>query len=410
MKYFFILIISCPLFALVYGDRMQIKILKTYEGNYLVLNRGVEDGIFKGEHVKITNDQGYVSRAICIKPRMQISHCKIYRVVNPELFSLDFDYTLSSIKQSEIPEDLKMLRDIDYSKRYNDFTDKDVNKALEAQNERLVNFDLINDFKKEDLAPRDSATETQALIDKNFDQKKLTKDLDTFKLTAIASPLSFQKQGGAYSQDLGLKLENNGEKYDFGLSYTSRKNKIVNQYTGNSVSQSTTDFLVSAELKDFSDDISATSFVQSTSQEFDGIKTPFNSLKISPIGAKFYISKSDDFKSHFSYSALFERTRFDSIKANQTVEKNFIRHRIFYSLSTSLNSKTVIDLTVDLQPELTLRELNTRMDAQLDFKILEQLSLRYSMAFITNSLIQDNYDLENTDLINSLNLNYSIDL
>lgn len=410
MKYILLILVSTPLLALVYGDKMNGKILKAYQQNYLVINRGIEDGIVKGEHVKITNDQGYVSRAICIKPRMQISHCKVYRVVNPDLLSLDFDYTISSIKQSEIPKDLKFLKDIDYSNRYNDYTDKDVNKVIEVQNERIANFDLVNDFKKEDLAPRDSSTKTQALLDKNFNKKKFDEDINNFKLITTASPLSFQKQGGAYSQDIGLKLENNGSKYDFNLGYHSRKNKIVNQYTDNSVTQETTKILASVELKDFSKDVSAISFAESTSQEFDGIKTPFNSFKVSPIGVKFYLRNTDNLKSHFTYSPLFEKVQFDSITQNKTIEKNYLRHRLTYAMSSKLSSKSELDISIDLQPELTFKELTTRLNCSLDFKIVKNLSLGYSVDFISNSLIEDNYDLENTNLINSLNLNYAINL
>lgn len=410
MKYLLLILLSTPLLALVYGDKMSGKILKAYKQNYLVINRGIEDGIVKGEHVKITNEQGYVSRAICIKPRMQISHCKVYRVVNPDLLSLDFDYSISSIKQSEIPSDLKFLKDIDYSNRYNDYTDNDINKVIKVQNERIANFDLVNDFKKEDLAPRDSATKTQAIIDKNFDQKKFNQDINSFKITAIASPLSFQKQGGAYSQDIGLKLENNGSKYDFNVGYHSRKNKIVNQYNGNSLIQETSEFMASVELKDFSKDVSAISFAQSTSQEFDGIKTPFNTFKVSPIGVKFYLNNTDNFKSHLAYSPLFEKVQFDSLTQNKTIEKNFLRHRLTYAMNSKLNSKSELDISIDLQPELTFKELTTRLNCSIDFKILKDLSLDYSVDFISNSLIEDNYDLENTNLINSLNLNYSVNL
>lgn len=407
MKFIILCMISLPVLALVYGDKMTGRVLKAYNENYLVLNRGLEDGIFKNEHVKITNEQGYVSRAICVKPRMMISHCKVYRVVNPQLLSLDNEYTISSIKQSEIPDDLKRLKDIDYSNRYNDFTDKDVNKALKAQNERIVNFDLVNDFKRETLAPRDSATKTQALLDKNFNKKKLDKDLKELKVKLFASPLSFQKQGGQYSQDLGIEIANNGTKYDFSLAYFSRKNKVANQYIDTSITQETSSFEAGFELKDFSDDTSAISFVKIKSQEFDGIKTPMNSTKIGPIGAKYYLSQKDDFKSFFSYVPFFEKTRLDSVLKDRTIEKNLIRHRLVLKVQKALTKNIDLNFNADLQPELTFNELSTFIDLGLDLKMTKNLSLSYTLNFISNSLIEDNYQLENTDLINSINFNYA---
>ncbi len=410
MKYLSLLFISYSALALVYGDKMKGKILKSYSQNYLVLNRGIEDGIFKGEHVKITNKQGYVSRAICIKPRMLISHCKVYRVVNPDLMSMDSEYIISSIKQSEIPKDLNFLKEIDYSKRYNDFTDKDVTKVIEVQNQRIVNFDLINDFNKADLAPRDSSTRVQAKFDKNFDQKKLDEDLNNIKLNITASPLSFQKQGGAYSQELGLSLFNDGKKYDFSLDYLSRKNKISNQYNDTSITQSTTMLSLFAELKDFSENASVISFVQTTSQKFDDIKTPFSSIKIGPIGYKYYFNQKDNSINFLSYSPFFEKTSFDSVLRNRVVDQDFIRHRVIFHNTTKLNNRTQLKLNIDLQPQLTFQELTGALDLGVNLNIIKNLKLDYTVSFISNSLIEENYDLENSDIINTLNLNYFIDL
>lgn len=404
MKFILLSILSSSLFALVTGDIMKGKVLKAYKGNYLILNRGIEDGIFKGEHIKITNKQGYVARAICIKPRLLISHCKVYRVVNPELLSLDSDYKLSSIKQSEIPKDLNFLRDINYDDRFNDFTDKDINKSLPIQNERIVNFDLANDFNPDSLKPRDSSTRIQASLDKNFSKKKLKEDLKKINLSLYASPLSFQSQGGSYSQDYGINLSNEGSKYKFDLSYRSRKNKIVNQFTDESIKQVTTHFILGMELKDFSDDYSAISLIDIQDQKFDNIKTPLNSNKVGIIGAKFKFSN----KSSFSYIPTFEKTTLTSTKENKEKSLDFIRHRILYSYTAPITDHSQISFNVDLQPELTFDELTSESSVGFIVDLSKRFSLNYRVSLLTNTLIEKYYNLDNTNLINTFHLNYSL--
>ena len=89
MKYFIIpiFIICLNAFAIESTDILNVNVIKSYDNNILVINRGLEDGIYKADHIKLTNKEGYIARAICIKASMLISHWKVYRVVRPELLS-----------------------------------------------------------------------------------------------------------------------------------------------------------------------------------------------------------------------------------------------------------------------------------------------------------------------------------
>lgn len=111
-----ILIFSAKVFALESSDIMKTQILKAYGKNILVLNRGLEDAIFKKDHIKITSSEGFIARGICIKANMMTSHWKIYRVVRPELVSKDTLYDMKSINQSELPYDIKKYTNINLEK------------------------------------------------------------------------------------------------------------------------------------------------------------------------------------------------------------------------------------------------------------------------------------------------------
>ena len=98
------IMLSSTTYALEFNDIInKLSVIKAYDDNYLVLNRGLEDGIIKGDHIKLTNENGYIARAICIKASMLLSHWKVYRVVNPELLSFDDYYVLKSMNQSDSP-------------------------------------------------------------------------------------------------------------------------------------------------------------------------------------------------------------------------------------------------------------------------------------------------------------------
>jgi predicted DNA-binding ArsR family transcriptional regulator len=108
-------------------------------------------GIYKADHIKLTNLEGYIARAICIKASMLMSHWKVYRVVRPELMSYDSVYTLTSINQSEITKELQAFQKALFNDDYNDISDKDVNKVIDLQQERIASFDLPKNMEYDPL-------------------------------------------------------------------------------------------------------------------------------------------------------------------------------------------------------------------------------------------------------------------
>ena len=74
--------------ALESFDRLgYIKILKVLPNNVVMVNRGLEDGIRRNDHAKISHElNGYSSRAICLKASSDLSYWKIYRVPHSEVF------------------------------------------------------------------------------------------------------------------------------------------------------------------------------------------------------------------------------------------------------------------------------------------------------------------------------------
>jgi hypothetical protein len=262
MKYLVLLLISANLLALEINDRLaNVSVIKHYKGNVIVLNRGLEDAINKYDHIKLTNTNGYIARAICVKSSMMLSYWKVYRVVNPELLSYDPSYTLNSMLQSELPPHMKRYVDKLVAKNndseyFDDkMKDEDLKKQVELQQERIVKFDLVNDMKDEPYK-KDMPTESEQFLNKNFDSKRLAKDLSTTKIRLFASPIRFQSEDQEKSSNYGAVVSNDGTKYGFDTFIQKTDEKTVNNFTKETVESSETlsrtNFTINNISKNFS--------------------------------------------------------------------------------------------------------------------------------------------------------------
>lgn len=113
----------------------NVHILKTYPDNIVLLDRGIEDGIQRNDHAKISQEtQGYSSRALCLKAEATQSTWKIYRVPYAEAFSKDYTYTLSGMADKEIPFPVDKIRD--------------VQAILDEKTEGVIQADLPQDLQE----------------------------------------------------------------------------------------------------------------------------------------------------------------------------------------------------------------------------------------------------------------------
>lgn len=120
----------------------NVKIVRVLPNNVVMLNRGLEDGIQRNDHAKLSNDtEGYSSRAICLRVTSELSYWKIYRVPNAEAFSLDYLYTITGMADKEIPSPELNLRDAKRSiEGLEDEKSSEIKRDLP---ERLTEKDLI---------------------------------------------------------------------------------------------------------------------------------------------------------------------------------------------------------------------------------------------------------------------------
>ena len=113
MKIFFILLIlSLPAFAIDPLETLSnIRIKEVLPDNIVLLTRGTEDGIHKGDHARLVNLEGYAARAVCLSSHLERSYWKLYRIVSAETISKDFVYKMIGMNLSEIPQSMLGLKD-----------------------------------------------------------------------------------------------------------------------------------------------------------------------------------------------------------------------------------------------------------------------------------------------------------
>ena len=81
--FLFMVVFSSHAFSLEIDEKLTLRILSTSESHKTILiNRGIEDGLAKGDHAKFYVSSGVVGRAVCIKLSPTRSVWSLYRKVN----------------------------------------------------------------------------------------------------------------------------------------------------------------------------------------------------------------------------------------------------------------------------------------------------------------------------------------
>jgi len=425
MKYLVLLLISANLLALEINDRMaNVSVIKHYKGNVIVLNRGLEDAINKYDHIKLTNTNGYIARAICVKSSMMLSYWKVYRVVNPELLSYDPSYTLNSMLQSELPPHMKRYVDKLVAKNndseyFDDkIKDEDLKKQVELQQDRIVKFDLVNDMKDEPYK-KDMPTESEQFLNKNFDSKRLAKDLSTTKIRLFASPIRFQSEDQEKSSNYGAVVSNDGTKYGFDTFIQKTDEKTVNNFTKETVESSETLSRTNFTINNISKNFSYFAHVYYNSRTEGDVDYPESLLQVGFLGFMYH-GEEDPKKRQFDigYTPLLDYLKTDikypeekSLKENNLRHGLRIRANIPMTNKLSLNSLFWYKPLMDLGKfEMDWEDNKTYWRTSLRYSISEDFFVSYDYEYINDIRRKREFKRDEVNTINTLNLNYTISL
>lgn len=413
--YWFILLISFSAIALDSVDKMKVRILKALPENILILSRGLEDGVGPGEHIKITNETGFIARGICLKSKLSNSHWKLYRVVRPEQMSLDKVYTLTSMLQSEVPDDLKNLK-YDPPGEYEDLPEMQQSKQLQLQQDRIVNFDLP---KRLDLDPPKK-------IEKKYDQQTeggvtFSEDTKNFELDLYASPFQFRQRTQTRNYNYGVRVKNKAKKYRLQIGALHREEQAVDDYQKTKVSNMDQRLIAGLEIVDLWRGVNSFSYFQYRSSKEGKLHNHKNHYEIAPFGLKFYLFRGDRLRYITAgylpmlYNRKLEYYGSENDIATESITG--IRHAFRFSAKWQILEELTVQSTVWYRPRMKMSsyQLDNEDHAslavtQVSWNPLERVILEYRHEYHYDIWEKRMYGVNPVDQIHTINIHYTIPL
>lgn len=405
-----LLFLYIPLaFALESSDEFSTRILKAYNKNVLVLSRGLEDGIYKKDHIKLTSDDGFMARAICIKVGMETSHWKVYRVTRPELISKDRIYTLISINQSKLPSNIARISKINFDKYFNKYGDNNLGRQVEFQQERIAQFDLPNTIQSTADFNKKNKTVLDNFIENNFEKTQVTEDLKDIVVSIYADPIKDETRYEKSQAKFGAQIKNLGKKHRFEINFDEDQTHYEAYY------ERKTSIDASYTLARSTDNISVFA-TYNFDKQFDGkIYFPKARHQIAIIGLKYHIYEDhpkDEF-AEISYAPTYDRLQYMDLGNNEeSVEglSHVFKLRYHTLISENLKLKSLFRWQQTNYFEVQGQTQNYRffdMAVGLAYKLNKYFDIEYKIDYEDNQFLKDAYNIQRDNTVRSLFINFS---
>jgi len=407
-------------FALEPFERINnVKILRVLEENIILVNRGLEDGLSKNDHVKFSTDvEGFSSRAICVKSQASTSYWKLYRIPRPETITKDYSYSIVGMADKEIPFPTAELRDQD--QKIKD-TIADKKRDDTSPDPFQVRPDLPEKLTERDLIHATTPEKRKLFVEKVLDQDLIKRDLSQYRMSVYASPFTRQSINSGESMRYGFRGANVASKYRLLTQFEQQRSKMKDPLTGESVSTSGTtaqaQFIVSRLKKD----VSSLALINYNSQYFSRLGTPKSHWQFGPIGFTWHLYESKTWEyMDLSYVPLYDVRHSDTVDVNGVNGSNSttgLRHGFRYAMKTKINDKVAFENVLWVRPYQNLTNwkiesdnLNLVNDLKLIFNLTENLFFDYNFVFQRDKLWATLSRLPETNSINSINFRYDFDL
>lgn len=395
-----------------------VKILRVLPDNIVLLNRGLEDGIQRNDHAKLSNDvAGFSSRAICIRVSGDVSYWKIYRVPNAEAFSLDYTYTITGMADREIPVPVSRLRD--EVQKFNDPTlEKKEGPGIDPF---TIKPDLPERLTERDLIKTVGPEKRKLFIEQTLDRDRLKRDLQDYRLSIFASPFTRQSINEGESLRYGFRGGNLASKYRLLTQFEQQQTKLKDPVTKESVSTRSTTGQVQFVAHHLTPSISSLSLINYNSQRFSQLGTPDHHWQFGLIGFTWHIHESKTWEyMDLSYIPLYDMRTTEVIKNGSSVgtEKDTgLRHGFRFAMKTRINERVAFENLLWVKPfqelaswELKGDDLNLTNDLKLIFSLTDKLFFDYNFVYQKDKVWKTLSALPETNTINSLNLRYDFDI
>lgn len=411
-------LLSFSVFALGPFEKIKdVKIIRVLPDNIVVLNRGLEDGILRNDHIKLSNDmEGFSARAICIKASGDLSYWKIYRVPNAEAFSIDYTYTISSLADSEIPTPYSDLRNFEQK-----VTDVEKKKEEIGPNPFAVKPDLPDHLTERDLIKAVGPDKRKLFLEQALNRDQIEHDLKDYRFSVFASPFTRQSINEGETLRYGFRGGNIAAKYRLLTQFEQQQTKLKDPLTKESVSTRSTNAQAQFIIHQLSKSMSSLSLVNFNSQRFSRVATPKSHWQVGPLGFTWHLYESKTWEYlDLSYVPLFDIRSTEVLNSDSTIrtEKvNGLRHGMRLAMRSKINERVSFENLLWVRPyqdlaswALETDNLNLVNDLKLIFSLTEKLFFDYNFVYQKDKLWKTLSNLPENNTINSLNIRYDFDL
>lgn len=414
------LILNQNALALESTDVMNVSILKMYDQNVLVLNRGVEDGIFRKDHIKMTSDDGFIARGICIKTTMLTSHWKIYRVVRPQLVSKDTVYKMRSINQSGIPKDLSRYAKVNFDPYFRDYGDENVLKGLNLQQERIAKYDLPQKINETDAFTNEKKTDLENFVDKNLDKKSAERDLSNLYIELFSSPITWQTRNRQQESYYGARIRNVGLKYRYEINAIEKRLSLTDPVSETTYKSKSTKYDLMFQINRATESMSLVSYLNYDREKIGLTYYPQRRAQYGLLGFRFHMWEKDAKKEFvdFTYIPVFENMSYSNPTEGGIDHRAGITHRfalrLFSYFSPKVHNETEIlyapfiasEDGFGIDDENVYTEVNTRFAFDLGNEFYFDYIAQYSKDDFRGRF----YNIDPENILQSVRLRYAFSL
>ena len=212
------LFLSLPAFALEIDETLTTRIMEvSATKKTILLNRGIEDGLVVGDHVKLFLTQGVIGRAVAVKASPQRSIWSVYRIVSPDKIVMDKVVKIKATPPINISDD--QSRVIYPPQAHPNINALDINNGLSAEEKEEIESLGLSPEPHHDGIPKDRSFESWGMIHlNNFSSRTTRRESSTLS---------------DFNISLGVeKYFDNGKKnplkdISFSLFYHHAKNQTI---------------------------------------------------------------------------------------------------------------------------------------------------------------------------------------
>ncbi|MCM2351835.1 MAG: hypothetical protein NDI69_17605 [Bacteriovoracaceae bacterium] len=407
---------SFSVLALEPFERLNnVKILRVLPNNIVMLNRGIEDGILRNDHAKLSSDTaGYGARAICLKVSSDVSYWRLYRVPNSEAFSQDYLYTITGLADREIPVAQAELRNQRHA------IEEEKKKVDPGPDPFAIKTDLPEKLTERDLIKSEGPERRKLFIEQTLNKDLLQRDLEDYRISLYASPFTRQSINEGESLRYGFRGGNIASKYRLLTQFEQQQTKLKDPVTKESVSTRSTTGQVQFVISGLTTSLSSLSLVNYNSQRFSELATPQHHWQVGPIGFTWHLYESKTWEyMDLSYIPLYDVRTTEVMNDDGSLtetETNGLRHGFRLAFKTRINERVAFENLLWVRPfqdlaswEIEGDNLNLSNDLKLIFNLSENLFFDYNFVYQKDKLWKTLSDLPESNTINSINVRYDFD-